>query len=199
MIINRKQILIADELMDLVPKLKQEFLDYHIDYYTTYKKAISYSAANPLTILNDDEKKVWKVEGLRYVCQTHNTEINLFLDPEISNRFPTATSLTKKYLNVIGCSGYSSLDPGGKIEPHVDIENPTHNTIRIHIPLIIPDGDVMLDAEGIKTKWTDLFAFDNGSIHSAYNKTNERRLIYIIDIERSFLGLPKWGSKTITI
>ena len=87
------------------------------------------------------------------------------------------------------------MEAGGIIEPHTDIENPLHDTIRIHIPLIIPEGDAELEAEGVKTKWTDLFAFDNGAMHSAYNKTNKRRLIYILDIKRSFLALPNWGSK----
>jgi hypothetical protein len=195
MIWARKEISIADELMELVPKLRDEFLNYHEDYHTTYKKGIPYASANPLTILNDNEKVVWKVEGLRYICPNQNVEQNLFLDPKVSSIFPTATTLTKKYFSVIGCSGYSSLDAGGVIEPHADIENTNHETIRIHIPLIIPRGDVILESEGTKTDWSDLFAFDNGSMHSAYNKTDKRRLIYIIDIKRSFLSIPNWGLK----
>jgi len=195
MIWTKDKISIADELMSLVPKLRDEFLDYHKDFDTTFSKGISYAAANPLTILNEQEKTSWKVEGIRYVCKPQNVEQNLFLDPKISSAFPTATELTKKYINYCGCSGYSILEAGGIIEPHTDIENPLHDTIRIHIPLIIPEGDAELEAEGVKTKWTDLFAFDNGAMHSAYNKTNKRRLIYILDIKRSFLALPNWGSK----
>ena len=195
MIWTRDKISIADELMELVPKLRDEFLAYHEDFDTTFSKGISYASANPLTILNDKEKDVWKVEGIRYVCTPQNVERNLFLDPKISSAFPTATELTKKYINYCGCSGYSILDAGGVIERHTDIENPLHDTIRIHIPLIIPEGDAELEAEGVKTKWTDLFAFDNGAMHSAYNKTNKRRLIYILDIKRSFLSLPNWGLK----
>jgi hypothetical protein len=195
MIFSREQIFIADELMELAPKLKQEFLNYHEDYYTSFSKGVSYASANPLTILNEQEKLLWKVEGLRYICPPQKVEQNLFLDPIIASRFPTATALTKKYFKHCACSGYSSLEPGCVIEPHVDIENTTHNTIRIHIPLIIPEGDAMLEAEGTKTDWSDLFAFDNGAMHSAYNKTNSRRLIYILDIQRSFLGIPNWGLK----
>jgi hypothetical protein len=195
MIWTKEEISIADELMEIAPKLRDEFLDYHKDFDTTFSKGISYAAANPLTILNEQEKESWKVEGLRYICPSQKVEQNLFLNPKISAAFPTATELTKKYINHCGCSGYSILDPGGIIEPHTDIENTLHNTVRIHIPLIIPEGDAMFDAEGVKTKWTDLFAFDNGSMHSAYNKTNKRRLIYIIDITRTFLSLPNWGLK----
>jgi hypothetical protein len=199
MIWTKDKISIADELMSLAPKLRDEFLDYHKDFDTTFSKGISYAAANPLTILNDQEKASWKVEGLRYICPSQKVEQNLFLDSKISAAFPTATELTKKYINHCGCSGYSILEPGGVIEPHVDIENTLHDTIRIHIPLIIPEGDLMFDAEGEKTKWSDLFAFDNGAMHSAYNRTNKRRLIYIIDITRKFLSLPNWGLKVAQI
>jgi len=197
MIWTRDKISIADELMELVPKLRDEFLEYHKDYHTTFKGGMPYAQANPLTILKDHEKAVWKVEGLRYVCPNQKVERNLFLEPSIAKIFPTATALTKKYFDVAGCSGYSSLDAGGIIERHVDIENTSHDTIRIHIPLVVPEGDAMLEANGVKTKWTDLFAFDNGDFHSAYNNTNSRRLIYILDIKRSFLKLPNYYHKVI--
>jgi hypothetical protein len=196
MIWTREYIPIADELMALVPKLREEFLNYHTDYHTTFKNGTPYASANPLTILNKHESVVWKVEGLRYICPSQNVEQNYFLEPKVSNIFPTASALTKKYFSVLGCSGYSSLDAGGVIVPHCDIENTSHVTIRIHIPLIIPEGDAVLEAEGVKTKWTDIFAFDNGARHSAYNKTKERRLIYIIDIKRSFLSIPAWNIKS---
>ena len=99
MIWTKDKISIADELMSLVPKLRDEFLDYHKDFDTTFSKGISYAAANPLTILNEQEKTSWKVEGIRYVCKPQNVEQNLFLDPKISSAFPTATELTKKYIN----------------------------------------------------------------------------------------------------
>jgi aspartyl/asparaginyl beta-hydroxylase (cupin superfamily) len=85
------------------------------------------------------------------------------------------------------------LDPGGVITRHVDIENYLRKTVRIHIPLIIPEGDVYLEVRGVELDWSNLFAFDNGDWHSAYNKTEKRRLVYIIDISRSFLGIPEIG------
>jgi hypothetical protein len=199
MIWTKEEISIADELMEIAPKLRDEFLDYHKDFHTTFKGGISYAAANPLTILTDEEKSIWKVEGLRYVCRDQKVERNMFLDPKVSKVFPTATALTKKYLDYCGCSGYSVLEPGGVIHSHSDIENTSHSTIRIHIPLIIPEGDVCLETGGVKNDWSDLFAFDNGELHSAYNKTNKRRLIYIIDIARSFLSIPSWGLKITSI
>lgn len=199
MIWTKEEISIADELIELTPKLRDEFLDYHKDFHTTFKGGVSYAQANPLTILTEKEKSIWKVEGLRYVCPDQKVERNIFLDPKVASIFPTATALTQKYIDHCGCSGYSILEAGGVIESHSDIENTAHTTIRIHIPLIIPEGDVALEVKGVKNNWSELFAFDNGELHSAYNNTNKRRLIYIIDITRSFLSIPSWGFKTTSI
>jgi hypothetical protein len=137
--------------------------------------------------LDEKEKNDWKVEGLRYALPEQKVEHNFFLQPRIRNIFPTASTLTQQYIAHIGCSGYSVLESGGVIKSHVDIENRSRNTVRIHIPLIIPQGDIALEVNGIKQDWSDLFAFDNAELHSAYNKTDKRRLIYIIDISKSIL------------
>jgi hypothetical protein len=189
---THEEITIADELLSLAPKLTEEFLNYHKDFYTTFSNAKSYGDNNPLAILDENERTKWKVEGLRYSLPEQRIEHNLFLDEKTIKDFPTAAALTKKYHKDCGCSGYSVLESGGVIKPHVDIENRSHNTIRLHIPLIIPETGCVFDVDGVKVEWTDLFGFDNGIIHSAYNESNERRLIYIIDITRSFLGIPSF-------
>jgi hypothetical protein len=183
----RNEIKIADELMELAPKLRDEFLEYHKDFHTTFKGGVSYAASNPHAVLDEKEKNDWKVEGLRYALPEQKVEHNFFLEPRIRTIFPTASTLTQQYIAHIGCSGYSVLESGGVIKSHVDIENRSRNTVRIHIPLIIPEGDVALEVNGIKQDWSDLFAFDNAELHSAYNKTDKRRLIYIIDISKSIL------------
>ena len=38
--------------------------------------------------------------------------------------------------------------------------------------------------------WDEVWGFDNQSLHSAWNYTNERRLVFIFDLDRNFLGLP---------
>jgi len=49
----RNEIKIADELMELVPKLRDEFLEYHKDFHTTFQGGISYAASNPEAILDE--------------------------------------------------------------------------------------------------------------------------------------------------
>lgn len=189
----RNEIRIADELMELAPKLRDEFLEYHKDFHTTFKGGTSYAATNPLAILDEKEKNDWKVEGLRYALPEQRIEQNFFLEPRVRSIFPTASTLTQQYIAHAGCSGYSVLEAGGVINRHADIENKSHNTIRIHIPLIVPEGDVYFEVDGKELEWSDLFGFDNGQLHSAHNKSQKRRLIYIIDITRSFLGIPAFG------
>jgi hypothetical protein len=195
---TKEEISVADDLLDLAPKLREDFLSYHTDFDTTFKLGKSYAEENPLAILDPNERVVWKVEGLRYALPEQRVEHNMFLDSKTQKIFPTAASLTEKYIGHCGCSGYSSLDAGGIIKRHVDIENKSHNTVRIHIPLIIPEGDLGFEVNGIHTNWSDLFAFDNGEPHSAYNRTAQRRLIYIIDLTRSFLSIPD-HSRDVTL
>jgi hypothetical protein len=192
---SKEEISIADELMSLVPKLRDEFLKYHTDFDTTFNGGTPYSVANPSAILDNVPGKVdWKVEGIRYALFERNIVTNLFMDPKIRNNFPTATGLTEKYINCCGCSGFSILESIGIISRHLDVENRLHKTVRIHIPLIVPEGDCGLEVNGTSLKWSDLFAFDNGELHSAYNRTKKRRLIYIIDIQRSFLSIPNYDN-----
>jgi len=80
---SRREISIADELMELAPKLTQEFLEYHKDFDTTFSGGISYAASNPEAILDEHEKVVWKVEGLRYALPDKNIEHNFFLQPRV--------------------------------------------------------------------------------------------------------------------
>lgn len=190
---SKEEILIADELLELAPKLRYDFLEYHKDFHTTFNGGNSYASKNKNAVLDEEERVIWKVEGLRYSLPQKGIERNMFLEPGMRNAFPTASSLTQKYIQHCGCSGYSILDPGGVITRHVDIENYLRKTVRIHIPLIIPEGDVYLEVRGVELDWSNLFAFDNGDWHSAYNKTEKRRLVYIIDISRSFLGIPEIG------
>ena len=64
-------------------------------------------------------------------------------------------------------------------------------------PSLYADANAALqEVEGLVNAWKatpsehNLFGFDNQCIHSAYNYTDQRRLVYLIDIHRSVLGFP---------
>ena len=73
---------------------------------------------------------------------------------------------------------------------HTGPENRNGKYVRIHIPLIIPEGDIFLEVNGEEVDWGDIFAFNNQLAHSSHNYSSEYRLIFLIDLEREFLGMP---------
>tara|TARA_B100000579_G_scaffold437884_1_gene469668 strand:+ start:1501 stop:2103 length:603 start_codon:yes stop_codon:yes gene_type:complete len=69
-------------------------------------------------------------------------------------------------------------------------ELPTHRgykeILRIHLGLIVPDGDIGFCVNGNKTKWENgkCLAFNDFFEHSAWNYTNEDRINLIVDVKR---------------
>lgn len=86
--------------------------------------------------------------------------------------------------------GYAALLPGAVIYRHTGDENRHAKNIRIHIPLIVPSGDIGMEIYGEETDWSDLFAFDNQKVHSVWNNTKEPRLILLLDLKRAVCDLP---------
>ena len=187
---HKNELSLADELLSLVPSLTSDFLSYHTDYQTLFNSGKPYINPTYDTQNEMSGKNSWRTEGIRYILPEKNIEVNFFEQDDIKTNFPTATNLTKKYLEHCGCSGYSSVEPYSFIRRHSDLENRKRRFVRIHIPLIIPEGDSFIEVDGNMFDWSDIFAFDNESYHSVYNNTPHRRLIYIIDLSRELLGIP---------
>lgn len=184
----KEEISIADELLSLAPKLTEEFLAYHTDFETEFTKA-------PLVEYVPSKNGSLKVELLKVICPSHqynnvgvinNTN---YLNKEIQQRYPTATSLIEKLGDKCSIAGYNILEPYGVVSRHSDVYNRDNKFLPIHIPLIIPDGDIFFEVNGIEIDWQDLFGFDNQLNHSAYNYTKKRRLIFMIDICRETFGI----------
>jgi hypothetical protein len=49
---------------------------------------------------------------------------------------------------------------------------------------------LFFEVDGEEIDWSDIFAFDNQLVHSAHNLSDGHRLIFLIDIKRSRVGLP---------
>lgn len=108
----------------------------------------------------------------------------------ISTKLPTAAELVKRFGKHCPMAAYTVLNPNSVIKRHTGIENRDAKHIRIHIPLIVPEGDIGLEVEGEIADWSDLFAFDNQKLHSAWNFTDKTRLVFIIDLTREICELP---------
>ena len=104
--------------------------------------------------------------------------------------FPTAFNhIFPNYDGVTIC-GYGLMYPHSVISRHTGIENRTGEWIRVHIPLIIPKGDLGMEVNGEIVDWSDLFAFNNQRLHSVWNFTDEYRLILLVDMLRTCCDLP---------
>lgn len=193
-IFRRHEIPIADHLMSFKEDLTKEFLAYHTDFIDgEFSKGVPYW--NPVVDVDQikTNKASWKVSSVKYnfapVIEKSKKDFSIITD-EIKSRFPTATRLTEEFGEDCPISTYSILESNSVIKRHTGIENRTGEYIRIHIPLIVPPGEIFFEVNGEEINWSDIFAFDNQQVHSAYNNTPYRRLVYMIDIKRSRVGLP---------
>lgn len=192
----REEISIADELLALAPKLLEEFLAYHSDFLDgDFAKGVPYQNPNFDTGPYKSRPDAWKIDPLKYTNPRHNLMYDGTKTEQLCLRYPTATALTKKYGDHCPVSAYSVIEHNAVIARHTGVENRDGLYVRIHIPLLVPPGDIFFEVEGVEIDWSDLFAFDNQFIHSAYNYTDQRRLVYLLDIHRDVLGIEP-GIKT---
>jgi hypothetical protein len=126
-----------------------------------------------------------EVDGIKYADSSFK---------EASETYPTAKTLVNLWSDYVGGAFYSILDRNNNIPIHTAPGNRDTKRLRIHIPLIIPKNtgwkQLGFESEGTKMVWDEVWGFDNQSLHSAWNYTNERRLVFIFDLDRDFLGLP---------
>lgn len=104
--------------------------------------------------------------------------------------FPTMKKIAEHYQDRCPILEYSILPAQSIIERHIGIENKKGENIRIHIPLIVPEGDLFLEAQGEEVDWQNPWGFNNQYMHSAHNNTDEHRLIMLIDLKRTYVGIP---------
>lgn len=183
---TRDEIPIADELESLIPELRNDFVNYHTDFYQNFASGTVYS--NPNFNVDDTMSSpgAWKIQCIRYNLPA----FNFVRDFDVENIYPSASALTKKYAGHVGCVSYNVLEANSFLRRHRDPENRDRRYVRIHLPLIIPEGDIFFEVNGIEITWTNIFAFDNLQLHSAYNFSPNRRLIFLIDLSRELLGFP---------
>lgn len=218
-IFHRHEIPIADYLMSFQDALREEFLtiwgsleNFHnkgtfsktndgpqaiktfggkkID--TSWSEAIR-TKSKTLNLSEDENETVsnpsgWRVELFKYTHADKN--IKLDMNAQIRERhYPTSDKILKEFGDDCPIANYSYLAPQTQIHRHTGIENRTGEFIRIHIPLIIPKGDVFFECNDVEVTWNDIFAFDNQLVHSAHNLTDEGRLVFLLDIRRSRIGM----------
>lgn len=108
---------------------------------------------------------------------------------QVAKKYPTAYKLVEEYGEYCPMASYSILAPQTILHRHTGPENRSGKYIRIHIPLIIPEGDLFLEASGEEVTWDNIWGFNNQHAHSAHNNSNEWRVIFMIDLDMEHIGM----------
>lgn len=87
----------------------------------------------------------------------------------------------------VSTAGFSCLAPGVVITPHTGYHGYSDLIFRVHLGLIVPtDGDCSLHVAGVSQPWREgaVLAFDDTSLHEAWNRGSTSRIVLLLDIER---------------
>jgi hypothetical protein len=198
---RRHELPVAEFLM----KHQQALLDDFMSGYTTLEEAARAQCGNTMDrthlgipiseteqyITTDNKPNVnsWKALNFRYERRDERAVFKQAMDFKDMGKYPTMRKLLMKWDKICPIANYSVLAPHSVIERHTGPENRDGKTIRIHIPLIIPKGDVFFEAAGEVIDWSDIWAFHNQFAHSAHNYTDEWRLCCLIDLDRAAIGM----------
>ncbi len=142
------------------------------------------------SVTTDDKPnfEAWRAMPFRYERHDH-IDMSYTAPESVKERYPTAYKLVMEYGDNCPQSSYTVLAPNSVLQRHTGVENRSGEFLRIHIPLIIPEGDIFFEAAGEEIDWSDIWGFHNQFAHSAHNYTNEWRLVFLLDIRRTFIGL----------
>ena len=173
----------ADYFMSFREQLTQDFLKFSPEYLNG-----SFEEGHPIPqaadILNNFDD--WLSTPIKYVFEN----LNVSASPESAVNIKTAIDLVKEFEEDCPIANYSVIKPNSCIFRHTGPENRSGEFVRVHIPLIVPHGDIFFEVGGEIVRWDDIFAFNNEIVHSAHNHTPSWRLVFLIDIRRSRIGLP---------
>lgn len=73
---------------------------------------------------------------------------------------------------------FSAILPGGIVQWHTDKYDEGDEYVRVHLPLIVPEGDLGITVEQTTYKWEQgkVFCFNPFVMHTAWNKSDSLRL-----------------------
>ena len=146
---------------------------------------------DPSTLKWATDFTAWQSVGLKNVIkidgeiQTHDIAPDHVLE-----KYPTAKTMLERYGDDLYGLVYSAIGPHTILQRHVGPENIDGIYLRIHVPLIVPEGEMFLECDNEEVTWDDIWGFNNQHLHSAHNYSKEWRLIMIVDLARERCGLP---------
>jgi len=186
---HQKAVDILVENQDIILKELKNLLNSNIDWsvwdennYSAKKNHFSESTneeilerLNQIKKNPEKEQEVWTLFGL--VLYKNEIEKNIIQTPE-------TIEILRKIPNLLN-AGFSCLTPNTSTRVHNETDK---NFDRIHLPLIIPEGDCAIQVQDKIRKWydcKDVLIFDDRKWHNAWNYTDKPRYILIVDVLRN--------------
>ena len=182
-----KKILVENKdiiLSELKQLLNNNILWYVWDEYKykpTKNNFTDMSTSSILNRLNKIQKlpnkhnKLWTLYGLKLYKKNINKNIK---------HAPKTFEIINSIPNILN-AGFSCLSQNTSTNVHH--ETTDNGFIRIHLPLIIPEGDCAIQIQNEIRQWADcdsILVFDDRRYHNAWNYTKYPRFVLIVDVER---------------
>lgn len=161
------RFILRDKINSLIPAFREDFLKIHgldtsdIPMYDIGK--------------NLDIHKKWKMSVLKIMGEWNQQAKTLY---------PNFNKFVEELSDMCRSAGYSILEAGGNVITHTDTEEGHEDYVIVHVPLIVPTGDIGFYENKEKGKWIEeeCFILDVESPHSIWNYTNEPRLIILLEL-----------------
>ena len=128
--------------------------------------------------VKSDKHKAWKV--FSFIFFNMQFPLHAQLCPQTAN-------LIYNIPQILSCD-FSYMEPNTHILPH---KGYSKMVLRCHLPLIVPNEELCAIRVGNETRhWKEgeLLIFDDSFDHEAWNKSEAKRVVLMLDIPN-----PKWG------
>ena len=133
------------------------------------------------------DNNAWQCLLIKYTNEYADVKT---IPSDVDKKFPTAYRLVEEFGDDCPIALYSCMAPQTALQRHTGPENIEGKYVRVHVPLIVPKGELYMEVNGDFVTWDDIFCFDNQFVHSAHNYSDEWRLILFIDFRRESIGIP---------
>jgi hypothetical protein len=180
----------CDKLHNLIPSLTADFMQHHqsiIERLAVDGQSAASPDSDKVQSSQYQENGSWQAVLLKYTNEYADVKSTT---PDVDKKFPTAYCLLEEFGDNCPIALYSCMAPQTVLQRHTGPENIEGKYIRVHVPLIVPKGELFLEVNGDFVTWDDIFCFDNQFVHSAHNYSDEWRLILFIDFLRESIGIP---------
>jgi len=171
---------LLEPLLENLHVLQREALQ--IGHWTAWPEEQHYSS--PPTA---DGVAAWTVFPLCYCFPASDVSQRKWVDATCQF-VPDTVALLKRHLgDTLRTALLSRLQPRATLEAHTGWQDLANHVLRIHIPLVVPDG-------GLCGTWVDgcvethatgrLLCMDDSKTHWAFNYSEHQRIVLIVDLAR---------------